>query len=67
MTDNEALVMEYLGGRDWTSPTDIGWGIWHFVYNSSKASRICRGLVFMGVLVRNHKGHYKLAEEKTDD
>ena len=58
MTQRQQKVIEYLKGKDFTSPTEIGSDL--FGGHSSTASPICLKLVELGVLVRNAKGHYKL-------
>lgn len=50
-------VLEYLKGKDFISPTEIGalWG-----GRSSIASPVCMSLVELGLVERNPMGHYKL-------
>ena len=58
-TKTENYILEYLKGRDWTSPTQIGQS-YAIGYHSSWASPKCKSLVKKGYLKRNEKGHYKL-------
>jgi len=63
------FIIEYLKGRDFTSPTEIGeaYGVFkhgphHFKtgYHSAWASPRCKKLVEKGILERNERGHYRL-------
>jgi len=54
-------VIEYLQGKDWTSPTQIGIKVWGFPHHSSTASPVCLRLVSRGLLERNNRGHYRLS------
>ena len=65
----DKFIIEYLEGRDYTSPTDIGkaygefkHGVFHHVagYHSGWASPRCKRLVRDGVLQRNKLGHYRI-------
>ena len=60
-------VINYLRGRDWTSPTEIGREVWNPPRHSSAASPICLRLVAMGLLQRNRRGHYRLQEEREEE
>ena len=59
LTDNQAGIVLYLEGRDWTSPTEIG-NVVNRGKGSAWASPICKRLVVKGYLLRNAKGQYKL-------
>ena len=60
---NEAAVIGYLQGRDWTSPTELGRVLWGKGHHSSSASPVCLRLVKEGKLERNTKGHYRIAQK----
>lgn len=67
LTECEKWVVDYLKGKDYTSPSRIG--IDHArtfgfsdTHHSSWASPVCKRLVEKGVLIRNPKGHYKLTK-----
>lgn len=66
---NEQWITEYLKGKDYTSPTEIGrahaqmFGINSLSHHSAWASPICRRMVEKGLLIRNDKGHYKLNKQ----
>ena len=53
-------VVDYLRGKDWTSPSEIGREVWGPGHHSSTGSPRCKRLVEMGVLERNERGHYRL-------
>lgn len=53
-------VLDYLRGRDWTSPTQIGRDVWGLGHHSASASPVCRRLVMRGALERNGCGHYRI-------
>jgi hypothetical protein len=71
MSEQMDLIIAFLVGKDWTSPTEIGrmyteYGIregfldkWK-LYHSSWASPKCKRLVEEGYLERNEKGWYRL-------
>lgn len=67
LTKAEAWIISYLEGKDYVSPSVIGkahsqtFGFSE-THHSSWASPICLRLVKKGLLLRNDKGHYKLAE-----
>lgn len=68
MTVNERWIINHLIGKDYTSPTEIGFAhAFAFGYtqshHSSWASPICLKLVKKGILLRNEKGYYKLDEK----
>lgn len=57
---NEQLVLEYLRGKKWVSPTKIGYALHPSrMYGSPWASPICKRLVNKGLLQRNEQGHYR--------
>ena len=65
----DEFILEFLKGKDFTSPTDIGerygeykHGLFHWksCYHSAWASPRCRKLVEKGLLERNKLGHYRL-------
>ena len=67
LTNNEQWVLDYLKGKDYVSPTEIGYAHTHASgitgeHHSAWASPICLRLVKKGLLLRNEKGHYKLNE-----
>lgn len=63
---NEQWIAEYLKGKDYTSPTEIGrahanaFNIVSLTHHSAWASPICKRMVEKGILLRNDKGKYKL-------
>lgn len=61
ISKNEARVLEYLRGKDYVSPTEIGQNI-GFGKQSSWASPICKRLVNKGLLQRNDTGWYRNPE-----
>ena len=69
MMKPDEFILEYLEGRDFTSPSDIGeaygifkHGMFHnrIGYHSAWASPRCKKLVGKGLLERNELGHYRL-------
>ena len=70
LTNNEQGVLEYLRGKEWVSPTQIGHEVGgriesHYgsrLRHSSWASPICLRLTNTGLLQRNDKGHYRNPE-----
>lgn len=65
LTKCEQWIIDYLRGKDYTSPSQIG--IAHACsfgfrdsHHSAWASPICLRMVEKGLLLRNEKGHYKL-------
>ena len=62
LTNNEQWVLDYLKGKDYVSPTEIGKihalavGSYSFTHHSAWASPICLRLVKKGLLLRNEKG-----------
>jgi len=60
LTSRQKDVLNYLKGKDWTSPTDIGGAVWGEGHHSSSASPVCKRLVGVGALERNEKGHYRI-------
>ena len=60
MSGRQQDVIEYLRGKDWTSPTEIGGKVWGPPHHSSSASPVCKQLVARGLLERNDRGHYRL-------
>jgi len=71
MTKTKEWIVEYLKGKDYTSPTEIGRvygntlkGNPYHNYHSAWASPKCKQLVADGKLIRNSKGHYKLLTEE---
>lgn len=63
------FILEFLKGRDFTSPSDIGeaygrykHGDFHHKagYHSAWASPRCKRMVRHGQLLRNDRGHYRL-------
>ena len=65
----DEFILEYLKGKDFTSPTNIGeaygafkHGYFHdrIGYHSAWASPRCKKLVEKGLLERNEFGHYRL-------
>lgn len=70
VTEQEKWIIEYLTGRDWTSPSDIGWAHGDHLleqgkcvgtgHHSSWASPKCLKLVKAGLLERNKRGRYRL-------
>jgi hypothetical protein len=65
LTNCQKRIMQFLDGRDWTSPTDIGNGLNR--YNSAWASPKCLSLVKLGALERNEKGHYRVVPDNGFD
>ncbi len=62
LTTNEKAVIEFLRGRDFTSPTQIGYKLHPSRdFGSPWASPICKRLVSFGYLERNQRGQYRLA------
>ena len=67
LTNNERLVLAYLRGKDFVSPTVIGHALNpSSIYGSPWASPICKRLVKWGYLLRSSKGHYKLITVKQE-
>ncbi len=70
ISKNEARILDYLKGKEWVSPTQIGaivGGNGYFygtivTRGSSWASPICKRLVNKGLLQRNDKGWYRNPE-----
>lgn len=64
MTKTQQWIINYLQGKDWTSPTEIGaaYGAEHGKsgYHSSWASPKCLVLVQKGLLERSSRGFYRL-------
>ena len=58
--DRKQQVIEFLSGRDWTSPGVIGASVWGKGHHSASASPVCKRLVEIGKVERNTKGHYRL-------
>ena len=65
----DEFIIEYLEGKNFTSPTDIGIAYGEFMhgpyhlkscYHSGWASPRCKKLVEKGLLERNKLGHYRL-------
>jgi len=54
----EEIVYEYLKGRDWTSPTQIGREL--FNSHSQVGSPICKRLVAKGLVERSKNGWYRI-------
>lgn len=57
-------IMEYLEGKDFTSPNEIGAralgaSLWN---GSAKASPVCLQMVKDGRLERSKRGHYRIKE-----
>lgn len=60
LTDRQRGILEYLKGKDWTYPLEIGRSVWGDAHGSTSPSHICRQLVAMGLL--EHAGRkYRLA------
>lgn len=68
MNKTQKWIIEYLHGKGFTSPTQIGRAYGDSIhgnnsfhsYHSSWASPKCKALVDKGNLERNDKGHYRL-------
>ena len=58
LTQRQKLVLDFLKGKDFTSPTEIGYAV--LGGHSAVASPVCKKLVELGLLVRSPKGHYQL-------
>ena len=59
LTRNEQRVLDYLQGKEWVSPTEIGKTLHPTrMYGSPWASPLCLRLVNKGLLERNDKGWY---------
>lgn len=58
-------ILNFLSGRDWTSPTEIGNRVWGPGHHSAAASPVCKRLVCYGLLDRNSSGHYRLTPNAT--
>ena len=67
VTSRQEEVLEYLRGKDWTSPTVISGAVWGGRHHSASASPVCLRLVKKGLLKRNNRGHYRTVttESKT--
>ena len=59
MTSNQSLLLNWLKGDRFYTPTEIGRGVWNLQYNSSKACQVVKGLVAMGLVEKNEKGWYR--------
>ncbi len=60
MTHNEQRVLDFLRGKEWVSPTEIGKTLQPTsMYGSPWASPVCKRLVNKGLLQRNDKGWYR--------
>lgn len=57
LTERQQIVIDYLKGKNFTSPTEIGS---LFGNHSAIGSPLCKRLVVLGLLKRNKKGHYRL-------
>lgn len=63
---NEQWIVEYLRGKGYTSPSEIGiahkkaFNIDSPTHHIEWASPICNRMVEKGILIRNNKGQYKL-------
>lgn len=58
-TKNQKIVLEYLEGKDFTSPTEIGHQLGG---HSAIGSPVCKQLVKLGLVERSPKGHYRLVK-----
>ncbi len=65
MLKTEQQVMDYLKGKDWTSPTEIGGSAFDSWGHSAKASPVCLRMVKKGYLERNERGWYKIPKKKS--
>ena len=67
MTSKQLEILNYLKGKDWTGPTQIGLAF-NKKYTSAPAWAIpiCMILVRDGLLERNQKGQYRIVENKHD-
>lgn len=64
LTDYERMILYYLEGKGFVSPTQIGKYLHPTqMYGSPWASPKCLHLVELGLLERNSRGHYALKEE----
>lgn len=71
LTKNQQWIIDYLRGKDYVSPSVIGFAHaknfgYSLNHHSSWASPICLKLVKMGILLRNENGHYKLKDHDND-
>lgn len=71
LTKNQEWIIDYLRGKDYVSPSVIGWAHakafgYSLSHHSSWASPICLKLVNLGILLRNERGHYKLNNNGND-
>jgi len=63
-----AFIIQYLKGKDWTSPTEIGKAYGRSInstgcdMHSAWASPRCKQLVEKELLIRNKNGWYKLSK-----
>jgi hypothetical protein len=66
------FIINYLDGKDFTSPSDIGAAYGEFKhglhhcktgYHSALASPKCLKLVKQGILKRDHRGWYRLEQD----
>ena len=62
ITIQQQKILDYLSGRGWVSPTELGENVGGKEYNSSSswASPKCLALVKSGHVTRNKRGQYKL-------
>lgn len=60
LTTRQQSVVDYLQGKEWISPTEIGRAVWGKGHHSASASPVCKKLVAMGLLARSDQGHYKV-------
>lgn len=62
ITFQQQKILDYLSGREWISPTELGEKVGLKQYNSSSswASPKCLALVKSGHVTRNRRGQYKL-------
>lgn len=62
LTKRQADVVNYLRGRGFVPPTQIGGAVWGKGHHSASASPVCKKLVALGVLKRSDEGHYALCD-----
>ena len=62
ITFQQQKILDYLSGRGWISPTELGEKVGLRQYNSASswASPKCKALVKSGHVTRNKRGQYRL-------
>ena len=71
LTSTQYWILDYLEGKEYTSPSEIGRAYGKFIntkslsYHSAWASPRCLALNLKGLLLRSDRGWYKLTRKIT--